>query len=472
MKRIIYHIDIKITVCLFVLLLGTACTKVIEDNDPILTPDSPQKDRLENISVVIGAADIMETKAMHGDEYAETGEFIHSLHLFIVSENNQIEKHIIFNQEEDITAEKGNLAHYTALIDYVVPGKKTFYAFANMENAKVKGISSSMDDVLRRPDFDEGKEWTDVSSYWIEYPMRCIDIANDKFIPMSTQQKETLSIDGQHISLSLIRLVAKVKMQLANNQGTDVKLSKVTMKSFAENTPLFKTGTRNEGAAAYTKNFSSPIVVKNNENSDVLEFYVNETDGDTPFEVSLVIDDKEYTGVLSISSLERNHVLPVSLHLLKNSLVLDISATVAPVGGYPTFVNLGNGTLTNNYLLKLPEGCSFSIAGRIVSQEDEGITQISEPVTGWSWSVSEAYRSIITMESALDAQTLVAHLTAMPNQSVQLLFNVSAPQQINNASLTILTVPLQDWDTTYPTSSLGWSEKPVWYEAVSLMKRK
>ena len=170
----------------------------------------------------------------------------------------------------------------------------------------------------------------------------------------------------------------------------------------------------------------------------------------------------------------RNQVLPVSLHLLNSTLQLTVKASVAPIGGYPTLVNLGNNTLTNNYLFKLPEGCYFSVEGKFLTHDDRGTITKSEAVTKWNWSVSDldASKSFITIESVQGAATFEAHLTSMPEKKIELLFDVLEPQQINNASLTIMTVPLQDWDTTYPSAALNWGKKPVWYEAVSLTRKK
>ena len=137
-------------------------------------------------------------------------------------------------------------------------------------------------------------------------------------------------------------------------------------------------------------------------------------------------------------------------------------------------VNLGNNTLTNNYLFKLPEGCYFSVEGEFLTHDDRGTITKSEAVTKWNWSVSDldASKSFITIESVQGAATFEAHLTSMPEKKIELLFDVLEPQQINNASLTIMTVPLQDWDTTYPSAALNWGKKPVWYEAVSLTRKK
>lgn len=293
---------------------------------------------------------------------------------------------------------------------------------------------------------------------------------------MSVKQEVNVSVDGQRITISLVRLVAKVKMQLANNRGKDAVITKLEMKSFANEVALFK------GAAVTTApvvssisvDINPAVTVANNTVSEIVEFYVNETTGTVPFEVTLTINNENFTGALGVSSLGRNQVLPISLHLMQSTLQLTVEASVAPIGGYPTWVNLGNNTLTNNYLLKLPEGCYFTIKGEFLTHDDKGTTTKREAVTKWNWSITDLNdsKSFITIESAEGAATFEAHLTSMPEKKIELLFDVLEPQQINNASLTITTVPLQDWDTTYPSAALNWGKKPVWYEAVSLTRKK
>ena len=479
MQRIRPVINIKLFACLSAWVLLMACTKGITDEE-MPAPVIPPKGSLEKVSVVIGAANISETKAYHGDEYAQAGEFIHSLHLLIVNENKEIERHIYFDGTGNEEAAKGNLAQYSTTIESLPPGKKTFYAFANMEKAQVKEKSSTLDTLLKGDDFKEGKTLPDeLSTYVIENPKNGLydGIKNQTaFIPMSVKQEVNVSVDGQRITISLVRLVAKVKMQLANNRGKDAVITKLEMKSFANEVALFKGAavTAAPVASSISVDINPAVTVANNTVSEIVEFYVNETTGTNPFEVTLTINGEKFTGVLKTTSLVRNQVLPVSLHLLNSTLQLTVKASVAPIGGYPTLVNLGNNTLTNNYLFKLPEGCYFSVEGEFLTHDDLGTITKREAVTKWNWSVSDldASKSFITIESVQGAATFEAHLTSMPEKKIELLFDVLEPQQINNASLTIMTVPLQDWDTTYPSAALNWEKKPVWYEAVSLTRKK
>ena len=172
---------------LLLVLLGglPACTKEIggEDSEIVTPPDIDENTELEAVTIRIGAAETAETKAMHGDENAVEGEFIHSLHLFIVDGQSKIAKHIeVTPASEDLTAEQqeeaaiGNLPQYSTTID-ILPGTYTFYAFANMENATTSD-NENMETKLSA--LAEVGTWTDLSSVVINNPAANVDIANRK----------------------------------------------------------------------------------------------------------------------------------------------------------------------------------------------------------------------------------------------------------------------------------------------------
>ena len=199
--------------CLLACVALMACTKEIagEREDPGEEERPGQVEELEAVTIRIGAAETAETKAMHGDENAVEGEFIHTLHLFIVDESSTIEKHIVVTPEStdlDDTqkeqAESGNLPQYTTTVD-LMPGKKTMYAFANMKNAMTATDNQNMETYLSG--LHEGEEWKDIQSTVIQNPAEKVDIASAKYIPMSVRQEVDLTTDGQRVTLSLVRMV-------------------------------------------------------------------------------------------------------------------------------------------------------------------------------------------------------------------------------------------------------------------------
>lgn len=461
---------------LLLLLLGglPACTKEIggDDSEIVTPPDIDENTELEAVTIRIGAAETAETKAMHGDENAVEGEFIHSLHLFIVDAQSNIAKHIEvtptsedLNEEQRTQANAGNLPQYSTTID-IMPGTYTFYAFANMENAKTSD-NENMETKLS--DLIEGGAWTGLSSVVINNPAANVDIVSGKYIPMSVSQTFDLSADGQRISLSLVRLVAKVRATLTNKQGKDVEISALSMNGLASSVPLFKQESPNNPAGdnpyTYKQTFTPSVTIANDGVHTFADFYVNETTGGG-MNLSLTIDGVEYQGLLTTRSLERNHVLPVALNLSNQNLVLKITAQVAPIGGYPVEVVLGDPSLTENYAITLPEGCTFSIEGAFQPQAGTPIN-----ITKWLWELPEENTIVGLLDPAGDAIPLVGYVTALPGQTATLKFTVSQPNRLTG-TLTITTEEVGDAPWQGNTRSLTqWGEAPRWYEAVGLVKR-
>lgn len=479
---------------LLLVLLGglPACTKEIggEDSEIVTPPDIDENTELEAVTIRIGAAETAETKAMHGDENAVEGEFIHSLHLFIVghdeTKGDTIAKHItVTPASEDLTAEQqaeaeiGNLPQYSTTID-IMPGTYTFYAFANMENATTSD-NENMETKLSA--LAEGGIWTDLSSVVIDNPAANVDIANKKYIPMSVSQTFDLSADGQRVSLSLVRLVAKVRATLHNDRGSDISVTKLEMVgSYASAVPLFPSEQHESvtpDQVLYTKDFTdSPILISSNNAHTFDDIYINET-FDGSFALNLTIDGNVYEGILKATNISRNHILPVALTLSNTNLVLEIKAQVAPIGGYPVTVYTGDASLTNEFKIELPEGCTFTISGAFTPEVGN-----SEPVTAWQWTVPATSTSFVHLENSMEKEDgtwvsdndnipLLGYLTALPGQQDILLnYLVSTPTRMDG-TLTIETVPLKDWDEyQVSTRSLTqWGEAPRWYEIVPMMQK-
>ena len=463
--------------CLLACVALMACTKEIagEREDPGEEERPGQVEELEAVTIRIGAAETAETKAMHGDEIAVEGEFIHTLHLFIVDESSTIEKHIVVTPEStdlDDTqkeqAESGNLPQYTTTVD-LMPGKKTMYAFANMKNAMTATDNQNMETYLSG--LHEGEEWKDIQSTVIQNPAEKVDIASAKYIPMSVRQEVDLTTDGQRVTLSLVRMVAKVRATLTNQQGKDVALTKVEMSGLASSAALFRQETVDNPAGDTPWTYESGemnVTVENNESFTLPDFYINETSGGG-FVLKLTIDGTEYEGRLTTGTIPRNHVLPVALRLSDASLQLTITAYVVPIGGYPVKVDLTNPSLTDVYAVALPEGCTFSITGQFMTTNNETIG-----ITDWTWDVAEGSESLIALEENADGSTpipVTGNITALPRQDMRLDFIVSQPNRVTG-TLQITTVPLQDQGAEYQTRAVEWLAAPRWYEPVVLVRRK
>ena len=178
--------------------------------------------------------------------------------------------------------------------------------------------------------------------------------------------------------------------------------------------------------------------------------------------------------MLNSSSLQRNHYLPVVLYMLDSSLILEFTADVTPIGGYPTPVVLGQASLTNNYLVNLPEGCRFTMKGHFLTSSNDTVA-----IESWKWKVRSGSETMIAISttadedgSYTDLNGLEGNIVGLSGQDIYFDFDVYQPIRITGAYLHIHTVPLQDWGTTYPAAALLWGSKAVWYEPVGLTKGK
>lgn len=512
MKKMKTYFASLVCLCLLSGVLPS-CTKEIggaEDEPEIVVPPVDEDPQLEAISIRIGAAETAETKAMHGDENAVEGEFIHSLHLFIVghdTENNidTIAKHITVTPDsEELTADQkaeaaiGNLPQYSTTID-ILPGSYTFYAFANMEHAKTGTEDTSVDELLSKK--TEGNRWSGIDDLVINDPAAAVNLAEGQYIPMSVKQDVELTVDGQQINLSLVRLVSKMRVSLYNTQGGPIHITKLEMSgAYAKSVSLFKPDNISiepeTTALIYTEDFTD-VTVANDQRYDFPEFYINETK-DSQFTLKLTIDGQEYNGPLSQVTIERNHVRPVLLNLKNNNLQLVITADVAPIGGYPITVYSDPLSLTDIQQVTLPEGCTFRIGGAFVQDA------VIRKVTNWTWTVPQASfdkirvlgfenvasdENLSVVENTDEADDLIISrsytqklpdnaaladtlsfegaLTSLEEQTIQLELLVSQPNPFSQ-TLVITTDKLGDYNTR---SLIQWGEAPRWYEAVGLVKR-
>lgn len=513
MKKMKTYFASLVCLCLLSGVLPS-CTKEIggaEDEPEIVVPPVDEDPQLEAISIRIGAAETAETKAMHGDENAVEGEFIHSLHLFIVGHDTEtnvdtIAKHITVTPDsEELTADQkaeaaiGNLPQYSTTID-ILPGKYTFYAFANMEKAKTETEDTSVDELLSGK--TEGSTWTGIDNLIINNPAASVNLAAGQYIPMSVKQENVnLTVDGQRVSLSLVRLVSKMKVSLHNTQGGPIQITKLEMSgSYAKSVSLFKPDNISiepeTTELIYTEDFTD-VTVANDQSYDFPEFYINETKN-SQFTLKLTIDGLGYNGLLSRVTIERNHVRPVLLNLKNNNLQLVITADVAPIGGYPIAVYSDPLNLTDVQRVTLPEGCTFRIGGAFVQEA------VVRKVTNWTWTVPQAsfdkihilgfeddasddnismventdgtdgsiisrsYTQKLPADAAsADTLSFEGALTALEGQIIHLELLVSQPNPFSQ-TLEITTEKLGDYNSRSLTQ---WGESPRWYEAVGLVKR-
>ena len=293
---------------------------------------------------------------------------------------------------------------------------------------------------------------------------------------MSVQQSVDLTVDNQQVSVALVRLVGRVDVVVNNQQG-EVTVSKLTLSDFADRVFLFEqtgdTKTVPEGTTngMYERTFEDGLTIPNSTFTQLDTFYVNETFRRTDaFKVSLALENNTtLSGNTVASHIARNHILPLQLNLSNLDIVLTITTQIAPIGGYPVTVYTGGGSLTDNYQIKLPEGCTFTISGKLQSSGGG-----EQDITNWSWWIgnnNETSNDVIVLDGTVTnvPGDISGHMTALPNQSVMLNFQVYSPNA-KSGTLTITTEALKDWDKyeTATNALTRWLATPRWYEPIHL----
>ena len=477
-KRLIY----QILSGLFLLLGMAACSEEAGGGG-----EEPEADpRLESVTLHIGAAGTATTRAgFGGDEHARKGDFMNTLRVFIVDETGMIEKAISATDSASFkidldAAGAGCVTNYTTTVD-LLPGRKMIYAFANMDKVnKVEEGTATFDSELA--ELKDGDMWPDMLGYVLSDPAKDIDLVNN-FIPMSVRQEVDLTVDNQQVSVALVRLVGRVDVVVNNQQG-DVKIQKLAMSDFADRVFLFeqtgetKLAPENTQYSSYEHDFgTSGLPLSNSSVTQLDTFYINETFGrEEAFKVSLVLADNNNTtlsGNTQSLNIERNHVLPLRLNLSDLDVILEITAQIAPIGGYPVTVYTGGGSLTDNYQVTLPEGCSFEITGKL--QSSGGAEQA---ITNWSWWIggddaAVTSNEVIVLDGDVENNTtgkISGHLTALPGQSATLNFQIYQPNA-KSGTLTITTEALKDLGTggyDVTRSLTPWLSTPLLYEPIHL----
>lgn len=408
----------------FVLWLGICLATACSEEE---LPESQEGWCNVSLQVTTGA---VETKAYGGDTYANAHEFIHSLCLFVVNEQGQIEKKIY---PQDLTtthpeATDGNLLNWTSPNFKIPEGTKTIYAFANWETAG----STEWNAIIAKTDQDQLTE--DMLRIAVDLN-RKIDFANKKFIPMSGKTTVTLAANAdRNIPIALTRLVSRVEIRLTNKHAGNLEMSAESMGHFADAVTLFENWGTVSGRTKTIGRTGTISPIAQNE-SDSWVFYVNETKGSDPFHILMKLNDTDYDTPTQRTDLPRNSVYHLVFTYSEYQLTLAAKAQIAPIGVLPIEV-YNKPSLTNEYMLELPEGCTFSIK--------PSIKKNGSPLAGtvsWAWTNNNTDLVSGSGATAPD-YTFSGYLTAQIGQDATLTLVPSASGETGLPEYTITIRPV------------------------------
>lgn len=417
----------------FVLWLGICLATACSEEE---LPESREGWCNVSLQVTTGA---VETKAYGGDTYANEHEFIHSLCLFVVNEQGQIEKKIYPKDLESTSpADQGNLLNWTSPHFEIPEGTKTVYAFANWETAE----SDKWNAIIAKTDQDQ------LTANDLNIAVNLngkIDFANKKFIPMSGKTTVTLAANADRsIPITLTRLVSRVEIRLTNKHTNDLTMSEESMGNFANDVTLFDDlGTVSGRTTTLTRSSMPSPIATNQDDSWV--FYVNETKGENTeankFHIKMRLNNKDYNTPTKRTDLPRNSVYHLVFTYSEYQLTLVAKAQIAPIGVLPIEV-YPERSLTNEYMLELPEGCTFSIT--------PSITKNNAPIEGVIWTWTNNRESLVRRQGT-DGDTFIGYLTAQTGQDATLKLVPSARGETELPKYTITIRPValtNQWSTS------------------------
>ncbi len=299
----------------------------------------------KDVSVHLGVSaddviDVSLSRSYAYDYYADEGEFIHSLCVFIVDSEGKIVKKFladdeetsIFSTEQASAAANGNLTNWDSELDGLDEGTYTIYAFANWETT-FGTITYDFGN------YDFTKIWTpytneelaedpwyillnkkeedfiteDEITFALSEVCVKIDFTQGRYIPMSGKNTVTITEGSNNVNVKLDRLVAKVYVTLqvidTSNVYTGYELTCTPMCDidwFATKVWLFPsdevTPDDDYGCGVEIYLVDNPTVAVNGEAVCVGYTYINESDidkteyaqyGET-YEVYIELADDDY----------------------------------------------------------------------------------------------------------------------------------------------------------------------------------
>ena len=339
--------------------------------------------------------DLNGTRA--GDDVnADEHEFMHTLRLYIVNDNDNGVRRTVLNLSPDLTnntlAQTGDLTNYETGEFTLAPGTYTIYAFANVDGydgefgtdngqraVTQMTMTEFLDDCFA---IDQQVRDGDLAEYRIYNPAKNL-YANGKYIPMSAKKTITITPNTRDISIGLDRLVSKVRITVPDNQYVSTN-STITFSGYSENVPLLGADNGGYGDAQLYGGTTTTDEIKFTQVGEDVSFYVNETPDGNPFTVTLSTGNttggvSTYTATTDRDDLPRNSIFPLTLTFTGGNLDL-VPAAYLQVTGVPAYkVEYDVDYTTGTYTFGIAYGSYLTIIPSI--QNAQGTPQ-------FTWNVS------------------------------------------------------------------------------------
>ena len=240
MKNLLYCMSVMLATLLFV-----GCTP---DDGPKIGPGNPDEQAGHEVEIHLGvvsnatsssrASDgrtsggFSRANSDYSDVNAQESEWMKSWFVVIVDNNRKIVD-IVKNGTYDSGETYRSQDRFWERMD---AGTYTFYSFANIQPSEL-GIDQYQKGNALPADFFEQKKYS-VKIPSLVFADHWSDFENDYFpngIPMSNKQVITIGDNDKSIDLEVIRMLAKVQLQLTNNTGHNITFKGLTLSDVTPN---------------------------------------------------------------------------------------------------------------------------------------------------------------------------------------------------------------------------------------------
>lgn len=456
--------------------LPLACVTMLSscafDDDVAECPD-PNAPATVRVSVSAGEpGDLNGTRA--GDDVnADEHEFMHTLRLYIVNDNDNGVRRTVLDLSPDLTnntlAQTGDLTNYETGELTLAPGTYTIYAFANVDGYDGEFGTESGQRAITQMTMTEFLDYCfaidqqvrdgDLAEYRIYNPAKNLDFANRKYIPMSAKKTITVTTNTRDISIGLDRLVSKVRLTVPSNEYISDN-SKVQFSDYSENVPLLGADNGGYGDAQLYGGRKAEVTEPFKQLDEVVSFYVNETPKGEPFTVTLSTgksgngDVSAYVAKTQRTDIPRNSIYPLSLTFPDFTPQFEWQSWDAGIGSVPVEVVVEE----NNYIVKIASGNTFKFT---VTGVQGGM------LTNATWGFGEDVSTKIT-NIQNNGATLGGAISAGVGVSIPLTVTVNWTGNYSSGTTTeeknftrtynVIIETINIWDTEYKqgTRSGSW----------------
>ena len=229
----------KLLYSIYVVLATFLLMGCVPDDGPMIGPGDPQQQTAHQVEIHLGVVSNAGSSSRAGSDYSDVnmqaGELMRNWLVVIVDNSN---RQIIDIKENETYASGETERSQDSFWERMSPGTYTFYSFANISKKELGIGQYKQGDTLPTEFFEKKTCPVKIPSLvfaddWSDFEIGYFTNG----IPMSNKQVVIIGADTKSIDLEVIRMLAKVQLQLTNNTTHDITFKGLTLSDITPNTP-------------------------------------------------------------------------------------------------------------------------------------------------------------------------------------------------------------------------------------------